>query len=93
MNGIDFDIFQIVGVTNKVETSTTYIPFNYTLDKPNRTYKQNYYRTNVYGNIENANVYISIWAHSYKFLIKHSNINGIPIILKKGEVKILMRYK
>ena len=58
MNDIKFDLYQVIGVSNKDETSTKYRSFKQVEERLNRTYKQNYYGTNGYGNIRNANVYI-----------------------------------
>lgn len=93
MNDIEFDLYQVIGVSNKDETSITYRPFKQAEERLNRTYKQNYYGTNGYGNIRNANVYISIWTTFYNFLRRHSSIKKIPITLKEIECEELMPNK
>lgn len=93
MNDIEFDLYQVIGVSNKDETSIKYRPFKQAEERLNRTYKQNYYGTNGYGNIRNANVYISIWTTFYNFLRKHSSIKKIPVTLKEIESEELMPNK
>lgn len=93
MNDINFDLYQVIGVSNKDATSTTYRPFKQAEERLNRTYKQNYYGTNGYGNIRNANIYISIWTTFYNFLRIHSSIKKVPISIKQVENETLMPNK
>lgn len=93
MNDIDFDLHQVIGVSNKDATSKTWRPQKQAEERLNRTYKQNYYGTNGYGSIRNANVYISIWVTFYNFLRRHSSIKRIPINLEGLEEISLMPDK
>lgn len=48
LNDINFNLIQIVGLTNKDETAKEYRPYKQIEERLNRTYKQNYYGTNGY---------------------------------------------
>jgi transposase-like protein/ssDNA-binding Zn-finger/Zn-ribbon topoisomerase 1 len=74
MNGINFDLFQVIGIKNKDEISLKYRPYKQAEERLNRTYKQNYYGTNGYGSLRNANVYISLFVTFYNFLREHSSL-------------------
>lgn len=82
MNDIKFDLYQVIGVKNNDEVSRTWRPFKQAEERLNRTYKQNYYGTNGYGSLRNANVYMSLYVTFFNFLRTHSSLdNRTPIDL------------
>lgn len=72
--GIKFDLHQVVGVKNKDEISRKYRPFKQTEERLNRTFKQNYYPTNGYGSLEQANAYMVLYVAFFNFLRRHSSL-------------------
>lgn len=82
MNGFKFDLFQVIGVKNKDETSKQWRPYKQTEERLNRTYKFNYYGTNVYGSYRSSNIYMILFVAFHNFLRKHSSLNNKePIII------------
>ena len=75
MNGINFELHQVIGVSNKDETSKKYRPFKQAEERLNRTYKQNYYGTNGYSNNRCANIYMTLYVTFFNFLRTHSSLN------------------
>ena len=75
MNGIKFNLQQVVGVSNKDEISKKYRPFKQIEERLNRTYKQNYYGTNGYQSLTTANVYMILYVTFFNFLRRHSSLD------------------
>lgn len=74
LNGIKFDLHQVIGVKNNDEESKTYRPYKQIEERLNRTYKQNYYGTNGYGSLECANSYMVLYVAFFNFLRRHSSL-------------------
>ena len=72
LNGINFDLHQVIGVKNKDEESARYRPYKQIEERLNRTYKQNYYGTNGYDKLECANSYMVLYVAFFNFLREHS---------------------
>lgn len=75
INGIKFDLQQVVGVSNKDEISKKYRPYKQIEERLNRTYKENYHGTHGYQNLTSANVYMILYVTFLNFLRKHSALN------------------
>ena len=73
--GFKFDLHQVIGVKNHDETSKKYRPFKQTEERLNRTFKQNYYPTNGYGSLEQANAYMVLYVAFFNFLRRHSSLD------------------
>lgn len=58
---IKFDLYQVIGVKNNDEISCKYKPYKQIEERPNRTYKLNYYGTNGYGTYRGANIFMSLF--------------------------------
>ncbi len=94
MNGINFDLQQVIGVSNKDETSKKYRPFKQTEERLNRTYKQNYHGTNGYSNNRCANIYMTLYVTFFNFLRTHSSLGyKTPVELKELQECTLMPDK
>lgn len=94
MNDIKFDLYQVIGVENKDDVSRKWRSFKQVEERLNRTYKQNYYGTNGYGSLRNANVYMSLYVSFYNFLRSHSALKyRTPIQLDIIEDDDLMPNK
>jgi transposase-like protein/DNA-directed RNA polymerase subunit RPC12/RpoP len=94
MNDINFDLYQVIGVKNKDDVSRKWRVYKQVEERLNRTYKQNYYGTNGYGSLRNANVYMSLYVSFYNFLRSHSALRyKTPIQLDTLEDDDLMPNK
>lgn len=74
VNGLDFDLHQVIGVKNKDEESKTYRPYKQIEERLNRTFKMNYHGTNGYDKLETANIYMVLWVAFHNFLRRHSSL-------------------
>ena len=81
MEGVNFDLHQVIGVKNKDEISTTYRQYKQVEERLNRTFKQNYYGMNGFGSYRKANVYMSLYVTFFNFLRKHSSLGANPPVL------------
>lgn len=72
MNGLKFDLHQVTGVKNFDEESRKYRPIKQKEERLNRTYKENYYGTNGYGSLDQANKYMVLYVAFFNFLRRHS---------------------
>lgn len=94
MNGVNFDLQQVIGVSNKDETSKKYRPYKQAEERLNRTYKQNYYGTNGYSNNRCANIYMTLYVTFFNFLRTHSSLGyKTPVELEELKECILMPDK
>lgn len=75
INKKPFDLHQVIGVSNKDEVSKEFRPYKQITERLNRTYKENYYGTNGYGNNICANTYMILWVSFFNFLRKYSALN------------------
>ena len=74
INGINFNLKQVIGVKNQDEESREYRPYKQIEERLNRTYKQNYYGTNGYHSLECANSYMVLYVCFFNFLRQHSSL-------------------
>ncbi len=72
---LDFDITQVIGLTNDDEVSTEFRPFKQVVERLNRTFKESYRCTCGYDNFDGANYSVSLWVAYYNFLRRHSYFN------------------
>lgn len=75
INGIDFDLKQVIGVSNEDDISKEYRPYKQVEERLNRTFKQNYYGTNGYYSLASANEYMILYVAFFNFLRQHSSLN------------------
>lgn len=94
LQGIHFDLHQVVGVKNRDEISKEFRPFKQIEERLNRTYKQNYYGTNGYDKLECANSYMVLFVCFFNFLRQHSAL-GYKAPVDEGlfEDNMLMQDK
>lgn len=78
MVGFKFDLHQVIGVKNKDDVSRKYRPEKQTEERLNRTFKENYYPTNGYGSLEQANSYMVCYVAFFNFLRRHSSLGYKP---------------
>jgi len=82
-NKINFDIKQVVGLTNKDTVSKEYRPLKNIIERLNRTYKtgiQNFYG---FGTLQGAENFTTLFVSFFNFLRPHSALdtNSPPVVL------------
>ena len=65
---INFDITQVIGLTNDDAVSKAFRPYKPMIERLNRTYKQSYRPSNGFDNIDGANYVLALWVAYYNFL-------------------------
>ena len=75
---INFDITQVIGLTNSDAVSTEFRPLKQMIERLNRTYKQSYRPTNGFNNIDGANYDLALWVTYYNFLRPHKEFKYKP---------------
>jgi transposase-like protein/DNA-directed RNA polymerase subunit RPC12/RpoP len=74
-NPLDFDITQVIGLTNDDAVSKEFRPFKQMVERLNRTFKVTYRCTCGYDNFDGANYAVSLWVAYYNFLRPHLSKN------------------
>ena len=82
---INFDITQVIGLTNDDEVSTEFRPFKQMIERLNRTYKASYRTTNGFDHIDGANYDLALWVAYYNFLRPHKH-NKYKVLNKVDEL-------
>jgi transposase-like protein len=80
---MDFNLIQVIGLTNDDPVSTEYRWLKQIIERLNRTFKFSYQVTNGYGSGEGSNTHVSLFVAYYNFLRPHSYtywqpLNSIP---------------
>lgn len=70
-----FDITQVLGLTNDDAVSKEFRPFKQMIERLNRTYKASYRKTNGFDSIDGANYDLALWVAYYNFLRPHKHNN------------------
>lgn len=83
INNMNFDLTQVVGLTNDDPVSTEYRWLKQIIERLNRTFKFSYQVTNGYGSGEGSNTHVALFVAYYNFLRPHSYtywqpLNSIP---------------
>ncbi|MBU3126126.1 DDE-type integrase/transposase/recombinase [Clostridium tagluense] len=87
LNGFDFDVTQVIGLTNSDPVSTEYRWVKQIIERLNRTFKFSYRVTNGFGSEEGSNTHLALFVAYYNFLRPHSYaywepLNSIPELEK-----------
>jgi len=87
LNGFDFDVTQVIGLTNDDPVSTEYRWVKQIIERLNRTFKFSYRVTNGFGSEEGSNTHLALFVAYYNFLRPHSYaywgpLNSIPELEK-----------
>ena len=89
-HGMDFDVTQVVGLTNEDVVSTEYRWLKQIIERLNRTFKFSYKTTNGYGSDDGASTHLVLFVAYYNFLRPHSYTYWKPLNevdeLKKTEL-------
>lgn len=78
-HGIDFDVTQVVGLTNDDPTSKEYRWLKQIIERLNRTFKFSYKVTNGYGSDDGASTHLCLFVAYYNFLRPHSYTHFQPL--------------
>lgn len=70
--GKDFNLHQVIGLTNNDAVSTEYRWVKQVVERLNRTFKSSYRNTNGYNSDDGALYGVSLWVTYYNFLRPHS---------------------
>ena len=73
--GLNFDITQVIGLSNDDAVSTEFRPFKQMVERLNRTFKASYRVTCGYDNYDGANYSVALWVAYYNFLRPHKTNN------------------
>jgi len=68
-----FDITQVIGLTNDDAVSKEFRPYKQMIERLNRTYKGSYRPTNGFDNYDGANYDLALWVAYYNFLRPHKH--------------------
>ena len=72
LNGFDFKVTQVIGLTNSDPVSTEYRWVKQIIERLNRTFKFSYRVTNGFGSEEGSNTHLALFVAYYNFLRPHS---------------------
>ena len=85
-HGINFDITQVIGLTNDDPVSKEHRPTKQIIERLNRTFKGNYKPTTGYGADMGAISKVTLFAAYFNFLRPHSGIDSqIPVVIPELE--------
>ena len=76
LHGMDFDLTQVIGLTNDDPVSTEFRWLKQIIERLNRTFKLSYRITNGYGSEEGANTHVVLFVAFYNFLRPHKHFCG-----------------
>lgn len=79
LQGMDFNLIQVIGLTNDDPVSTKYRWLKQIIERLNRTFKFSYQITNGYGSGEGSNTHVSLFVAYYNFLRPHSYTRWEPL--------------
>jgi len=82
-NKIDFEVIQVIGLTNKDAVSKEYRPLKQIIERLNRTFKANYKPLGGFNSEAGPLAYVTLFTTFFNFLRPHSS-------LKKGRVPVIL---
>jgi transposase-like protein len=85
-HSINFDVKQVIGLTNDDPVSTEYRPLKQIIERLNRTFKYNYKPTCGYGSADGSIAHVNLFTAYFNFLRPHSAINySTPVVIPELE--------
>jgi len=72
LHGMDFNLIQVIGLTNDDPVSEEYRWQKQIIERLNRTFKFSYQVANGYGSREGSNTHVALFVAYYNFLRPHS---------------------
>ncbi len=79
LNDKDFNLIQVIGLTNDDPISKEYRWLKQIIERLNRTFKHSYQVTNGYGSGEGSDAHVSLFVAYYNFLRPHSYTYWEPL--------------
>ena len=79
LHGMDFNLIQVIGLTNDDPVSEEYRWLKQIIERLNRTFKFSYQVTNGYGSGEGSNTHVALFVAYYNFLRPHSYTYWQPL--------------
>ena len=103
-DNFQFNITQVIGLTNEDEVSKEFRPYKQMIERLNRTYKASYRPTNGFDNYDGASYDLALWVAYYNFLrpYKHNHyqvlnkvdmLNGADNMPGKWQLLIFLGQK
>ena len=78
---IQFNIKQVIGLTNEDPVSTEYRPLKQVIERLNRTFKGNYRSTHGFGSEQGSVSFVTLFVTYFNFLRPHSALEGkVPVL-------------
>ena len=74
-HGMPFDLYQVIGLSNKDEISKQYRSEKQIIERHNRTFKFYYRPTNGLSSLDAANTYMILFSTCFNFLRPHSSLD------------------
>ncbi|BDU50404.1 DDE-type integrase/transposase/recombinase [Haliovirga abyssi] len=79
---INFNVEQVIGLTNKDKVSKKFRPLKQIIERLNRTFKENYHYTNGYNSHSGAFTSVTLFTAYFNFLRPHSSLeNNVPVVI------------
>lgn len=79
-NGINFNLFQVIGLSNKDDISKEYRSQKQIVERLNRTLKYHYKPKGGFNSLKDANNYMVLFATCFNFLRPHSSLDfKVPV--------------
>jgi transposase-like protein/rubredoxin len=80
--GINFDVSQVIGLTNQDDVSKEFRPLKQIIERLNRTFKGNYKPTAGYSSDSGAISNVTLFVAYFNFLRPHSSLDGnVPALI------------
>lgn len=94
LNGYNFELRQVVGLSNNDFDSWYFRPLKQIEERLNRTFKSNYDSMNGFSNLEKANSYMILFVAFFNFLRVHKGLNyKCPVEDNLFDTEDLMPFK
>lgn len=81
-NGIDFEVIQVIGLTNEDEVSKEYRPLKQIIERLNRTFKGNYKPLGGFQSEAGPLAHVTLFTTYFNFLRPHAKLEKkVPVLL------------
>ncbi|MCF1619080.1 DDE-type integrase/transposase/recombinase [Tetragenococcus koreensis] len=81
-NGIDFEVIQVIGLTNKDKVSQEYRPLKQIIERLNRTFKGNYKPLGGFHSGAGPLAHVTLFTTYFNFLRPHAKLEkNVPVLL------------
>lgn len=81
-HNIDFDVTQVIGLTNEDPVSKEHRPLKQIIERLNRTFKYSYKTTNGFNSFNGSISFVVLFCTYFNFLRPHSSLEGkTPIVI------------